>query len=32
MKIHKGAIRRLFEANDAVLETAAIYQLGLGLV
>jgi hypothetical protein len=32
MKIHKGAIRRLFETNDAVLDTAAIYQLGLGLV
>jgi len=32
MKIHKGAIRRLFETNDAVLDTAAIYQLGLDLV
>lgn len=28
MKIHKTAIRRLFESNSAVLDTEAIYQLG----
>ena len=28
MKIHKAAIRSLFESNDAVLETEAIYAIG----
>lgn len=28
MKIHKAALRRLFESNDQVLDTAAIYQIG----
>jgi hypothetical protein len=28
MKIHKAAIRRLFESNDQVLDTAAIYAIG----
>ena len=28
MKIHKRAIRRLFEANDQVLDAEAIYELG----
>lgn len=32
MKIHKAAIRRLFDSNDQVLDTAAIYQIGLELV
>lgn len=31
MKIHKAAIKSLFESNDKVLDTAAIYQLGLRL-
>lgn len=31
MKIHKAAIKSLFEKNDHVLDTAAIYQLGLQL-
>ena len=28
MKIHKAALRRLFETNDAVLDTAAIFEIG----
>lgn len=32
MKIHKAALRRLFEANDQVLDTAAIYQIGESLL
>lgn len=32
MKIHKAAVRRLFEANDQVLDTAAIYQIGESLL
>ncbi len=32
MKIHKAAIRKLFESNDQILDTAAVYQIGLGLV
>ena len=32
MKIHKQAIRSLFEANDRVLDTQAIYQLGANLL
>lgn len=28
MKIHKAAIKQLFESNDQVLDTAAIYRLG----
>lgn len=28
MKIHKAAIRRLFDANDEVLDTMAIYDIG----
>lgn len=32
MKIHKAAVQQLFTANDLVLDTAAIYQLGLALV
>ncbi len=31
MKIHKAAIKSLFEANDRVLDTAAIYELAAGL-
>jgi hypothetical protein len=31
MKIHKAAIRRLFEANDQSLDTEAIYRLGQSL-
>lgn len=31
MKIHKAAIKSLFEKNDHILDTAAIYQLGLQL-
>lgn len=31
MKIHKAALKSLFEKNDQVLDTAAIYQLGLQL-
>lgn len=31
MKIHKAALMRLFEANDQVLDTAAIYQIGAAL-
>ncbi|MFN0052708.1 MAG: NADP-dependent methylenetetrahydromethanopterin/methylenetetrahydrofolate dehydrogenase [Planctomycetales bacterium] len=31
MKIHKAALRKLFEANDLVLDTAAIYEIGEGL-
>lgn len=31
MKIHKAAIKSLFEKNEQVLDTAAIYQLGLDL-
>jgi methylenetetrahydrofolate/methylenetetrahydromethanopterin dehydrogenase (NADP+) len=27
MKIHKAAVRKLFEANDQVLDTAAVYEL-----
>ena len=31
MNIHKAAIRKLFETNDAVMDIDAIYQLGLEL-
>lgn len=31
MKIHKAAIRRLFESNDQVLDTTAIYAIGADL-
>lgn len=31
MKIHKAAIGKLFESNDAVLGTKEIYEIGLGL-
>jgi hypothetical protein len=31
MKIHKAAVRKLFESNDAVLDTETIYQLGESL-
>lgn len=31
MKIHKAAIRKLFEANDQVLDTSAIYEIGRSL-
>lgn len=31
MKIHHAAIRSLFEANDRVLDTITIYELGCGL-
>ena len=31
MKIHKAAIRKLFESNDVILDVDAIYQLGLAL-
>lgn len=31
MKIHKRSIQSLFEENDQVLDTQAIYQIGLGL-
>jgi hypothetical protein len=31
MKIHKAAIKKLFEANDQVLDTQAIYEIGKGL-
>jgi methylenetetrahydrofolate/methylenetetrahydromethanopterin dehydrogenase (NADP+) len=31
MKIHKAAIRKLFESNDQVLDTDAIYQIGENL-
>ena len=31
MKIHKTAIRKLFEANDQVLDTAEVYRIGEGL-
>ena len=31
MKIHKAAINKLFEANNQVLDTAAIYAIGQGL-
>ena len=31
MKIHKAAIARLFESNDQVLDTAAIYAIGQSL-
>ena len=32
MKIHKAAVARLFEANDRVLDTAAVYQIGVDIV
>lgn len=32
MKIHKAALRKLFEANDQVFDTAAIYKIGETLV
>lgn len=32
MKIHKAALRKLFESNDQVLDTAAIYKIGETLV
>jgi hypothetical protein len=28
MKIHRAAVARLFESNDQVLDTAAIYAIG----
>lgn len=31
MKIHKAAIQRLFESNDQVLDTAAVYAIGEAL-
>lgn len=31
MKIHKAAVRKLFESNDSVLDTEAIYSLGESL-
>jgi hypothetical protein len=31
MKIHKASLRRLFESNDQVLDTIAIYQIGQSL-
>ena len=31
MKIHRAAIARLFEANDQVLDTAAIFRIGEGI-
>ncbi|HEY3968626.1 MAG TPA: NADP-dependent methylenetetrahydromethanopterin/methylenetetrahydrofolate dehydrogenase [Planctomycetaceae bacterium] len=31
MKIHKAALRKLFEANDQVLDTAGIYKIGEAL-
>lgn len=31
MKIHKAAVRRLFESNDQTLDTEAIYRLGQSL-
>ncbi len=31
MKIHKAAIRKLFESNDQVLDTTAIYAIGTNL-
>ena len=31
MKIHKAAVARLFESHDQVLDTAAIYAIGLSL-
>jgi hypothetical protein len=31
MKLHKAAIRRLFESNDAVLDAEEIYSLGEGI-
>ncbi len=32
MKIHKAALRKLFEANDQVLDTAGIYKIGEALL
>uniref|UniRef100_A0A7C2K0Q1 Bifunctional NADP-dependent methylenetetrahydromethanopterin dehydrogenase/methylenetetrahydrofolate dehydrogenase n=1 Tax=Schlesneria paludicola TaxID=360056 RepID=A0A7C2K0Q1_9PLAN len=32
MKIHTAAVQQLFEANDRVLDTAAIFAIGQGLV
>lgn len=32
MKIHKAAVAKLFESNDQVLDTAAIYQIGVETV
>ena len=31
MKIHKAAIRRLFESNDVVLDAPEIFDLGRGI-
>ncbi len=31
MKLHKAALRRLFESNDAVLDAAEVYALGKSL-
>jgi hypothetical protein len=31
MKIHKAALAKLFEANDRLLDTVAIYEIGQGL-
>ena len=32
MKIHKAAVRKLFETNDLVLDTEEIYQIGADLI
>lgn len=32
MKIHKAALRKLFESNDQLLDTTAIYRIGEGLI
>ncbi|HID21566.1 MAG TPA: hypothetical protein EYP14_04110 [Planctomycetaceae bacterium] len=32
MKIHKAAIRRLFETNDRVFDIEAVYALGCALI
>jgi hypothetical protein len=31
MKIHKAALKKLFESNDQVLDTDAIYRIGEAL-
>jgi hypothetical protein len=32
MKIHKAALRKLFETNDQVLDIAGVYKIGEALV
>ena len=32
MKIHKAALRKLFESNDQVLDAEEIYRLGLEMI